>query len=83
MFKNSLNKYWNYGKLEKSLLEMYQNNTVLDWLLLSFITKRSTFFLIKKKCIYSCRGSDPPSPLADCPAKNGLFFVTCKLPEGH
>ena len=61
MFKNSLNKYWNYGKLEKSLLEMYQNNTVLDWLIISFITKRPAIKK-KKNAFIAAGGQTPPPP---------------------
>ena len=44
-----------------------------------FILKRPTF-LNKKNAFLSFRGSEPPTPLADCPAKNASFFDV--LPKG-
>ena len=70
------------GKPEKTLFEMYQNKTVIWWLtnlkkknIYSFSFQNFQLFKkkIEKNSSLICRGSDPPPPLVDCPAKNVIF----------
>ena len=47
----------------------------------SFLNVPLLFLNKKKIAFFSCRGSEPPPPLAECPAKNASFFWTWSLRE--
>ena len=69
------------GKLEKTLYEMYQNNTVIGWLTNFFFLnifictvfhfKTSPLLFLNKKFAF-----------LNCPAKNASFFFTYILTVG-
>ena len=73
-------------KLEKTIYERYQNNTVIEWITLlkkqknrQFISRRTASFKKNNFCGFlSGRESDPP-PLLEFSAKNASFSFTCSL----